>query len=349
MGGGERRGVIMAVMDKQLRWGVLSTANIGLKKVLPAMQRGAYSSVTAIASRDLNKAQQAAAALGIPTVYGSYEELLADPQIDAIYNPLPNHLHVPWTIKAAEAGKHVLCEKPIALTRAEAESLLAVRERTGVRIGEAFMIRCHPQWLRLRELLEQGRIGELRAVMGFFSYFNADPANIRNRVEYGGGALMDIGCYLIQGARYGFAQEPLRVVATIDRDPAMHTDRLTSALLEFPRGQAIFTCSTQAVPYQRMHFVGTKGRIEIEIPFNAPPDRPTRLFIDDGNLLGEGLETESFAVCDQYTLQGDAFSKAVLEGGEVPVPLEEAIRNMAVIEAVFNSARSGRWEAVRRA
>jgi len=339
----------MAIMNKKLRWGVLSTANIGLKKVLPAMQRGEYSSVTAIASRDLAKAQQAAASLGIPTAYGSYEELLADPKIDAIYNPLPNHLHVPWTIKAAEAGKHVLCEKPISLTVAEAQSLLAVRERTGVKIGEAFMVRCHPQWLRLRELLRQGRIGDLRAVMGLYSYFNADPGNIRNLVEYGGGALMDIGCYLIQAARYGFGQEPVRVVASIERDPAMHTDRLTSALLEFSAGQAVITCSTQMVPYQMLHFVGTKGRIAMEIPFNAPPDRPGRISIDDGESLFAGkIETESFAVCDQYTLQGDAFSRAVLEGGEVPVPLEEAICNMAAIEAIFNSAKSGGWEPVGR-
>jgi predicted dehydrogenase len=340
---------MMAIMNKKLRWGVLSTANIGLKKVLPAMQRGEYSSVTAIASRDLAKAQQAAASLGIPTAYGSYEELLADPKIDAIYNPLPNHLHVPWTIKAAEAGKHVLCEKPISLTVAEAQSLLAVRERTGVKIGEAFMVRCHPQWLRLRELLRQGRIGDLRAVMGLYSYFNADPGNIRNLVEYGGGALMDIGCYLIQAARYGFGQEPVRVVASIERDPAMHTDRLTSALLEFSAGQAVITCSTQMVPYQMLHFVGTKGRIAMEIPFNAPPDRPGRISIDDGESLFAGkIETESFAVCDQYTLQGDAFSRAVLEGGEVPVPLEEAICNMAAIEAIFNSAKSGGWEPVGR-
>ena len=333
-------------MDKKLRWGVLSTAAIGRNKVLPAMQKGSYCRIDAIASRDLAKAQQAAAQLGIPTAYGSYEELLADPEIDAIYKPLPNHLHVPWTIKAAEAGKHVLCEKPLSLTVAEAESLLAVRKRSGVKIGEAFMVRCHPQWLRVRELLRQGRIGTLRTVMGFFSYYNVDPANIRNHAEYGGGALMDIGCYLIQGARWGFEEEPRRAVACMECDPVMKTDRLTSAMLEFPSGQAIFTCSTQTVPYQRIHFVGTKGRIEIEIPFNAPPDRSARILIDNGNLLGEGIETEKFAACDQYTLQGDAFSKAVLEGREVPVPLEEAIKNMAVIEAIFNSAKSGSWEKI---
>ncbi len=333
-------------MSKKLRWGVLSTSNIGLKKVLPAMQLGQYTEVTAIASRDLTKAQKAATSLGISMAYGSYEELLADPNIDAIYNPLPNQLHVPWTIKAAEAGKHVLCEKPLSLTVAEAETLLAVRARTGVKIGEAFMVRTHPQWIRIRELIAEGRIGALRSVAGVFSYFNDDPSNIRNQVDCGGGALMDIGCYLVQASRYAFGQEPKRVVGCLDRDPQMHTDRLTSALLDFPDGQAIFTCSTQLVPYQRVHFFGTKGRIEIEIPFNAPPDRSTRLFIDDGSdLFGGSTFTETFPVCDQYTLQGDAFSKAVLENTEVPVPLEEAIKNMAVIEAIFNSARSGNWES----
>jgi predicted dehydrogenase len=336
-------------MSNKLRWGVLSTASIGRTKVIPAMQQGQYSSVIAIASRNLAKAQQAATALGIPTAYGSYEELLSDPNIDAIYNPLPNQLHVPWTIKAAEAGKHVLCEKPLSLTAAEAESLLAVRSRTGVKIGEAFMIRSYPQWLRLRELLAEDRIGELRSIVGFFSYFDTEPSGITNQVECGGGALMDIGCYLVHASRFAFAQQPTRVVALIDRDPQMRIDRLTSAILDFPSGQSIFTCSTQLVPYQRIHFLGTRGRIEIEIPFNAPADRPTRLFIDDsGDLFGGGITTETFPVCDQYTLEGDAFSKAVLEDTEVPVPVEDAIKNMAVIEAIVSSANSGHWEFPQR-
>jgi predicted dehydrogenase len=341
-------------MASKVRWGVLSTANIGLKKVIPGMQRGEYTSVVAIASRDRTKAREAAATLGIATAYGSYEELLADPNIDAIYNPLPNHLHVPWTIQAAEAGKHVLCEKPISMTVAEASALLAVRARTGVKIGEAFMVDCHPQWIRLRALLDQGRIGELRSVAGFFSYYNVDPGNIRNRADIGGGALMDIGCYMIHASRYAFRQEPARVLGLVDRDPRMKTDRLTSAILDFPAtgdfpgGQAIFTCSTQLAPYQRVHFIGTKGRIELEIPINAPNDRPTRLFIDSGSdLFGGGITTETFPVCDQYTLQGDAFSKAILDSTEVPVPLEDAIRNMAVIEAIFRSADTGLWETPR--
>ena len=334
-----------AFMSAKIRFGILSTANIGIKKVIPAMQQGQRTTVAAIASRDLNKARQAATALNIPTAYGSYEELLADPNIDAIYNPLPNPLHVPWTIKAAEAGKHVLCEKPISMTVEEAKSLLGVRDRTGVKIGEAFMIRSSPQWLRLRELLDEGRVGELRAVTGVFSYFNIKPENIRNRVETGGGGVYDIGCYLIHASRYAFRQEPARVVALLDRDPEMGTDRLTSALLDFPGGQATFSCSTQLMYYQRIHFLGTRGRIELEIPFNAPTDRPTRLFIDTtGDLTGSGITTETFPAGDQYTMQGDAFAKAIIEDTEVPVPVEDSIANMAVIEAIFRSANSGQWE-----
>ena len=332
---------------KKIRWGVLSTANIGVKKVLPAMQRGQLSSIAAIASRDLAKARAVATQLDIPTAYGSYEDLLAAPNIDAIYTPLPNQLHVPWTIKAAEAGKHVLSEKPIAMSADEARTLLAVRERTGVLIGEAFMIRSHPQWLRVRALMDEGRIGTLRSVAAYFSYFNTDPANIRNQPETGGGALYDIGCYCIQSARYAFGAQPTRVCGLIDRDPQLGTDRLTSALLDFPAGQAIFTSSTQLVPYQRVQLFGTKGRIEIEIPLNAPPARPPRLFIDDGSdITGARIVTETFPVVDQYTLQGDAFSRAILEGTPVPVSLEEGIANMAVIDAIFASAKSRQWEPV---
>jgi len=332
-------------MSNKVRWGILGAAGIAVKKVIPAMQKGEWSEVTAIASRDLRKAEQAAHALGIAKAYGSYEELLADPRVEAIYNPLPNHMHVPWSIKAAEAGKHVLCEKPLSMTAAEAKTLLAVRDRTGVKMGEAFMVRTHPQWLRVRELIVSGRIGHLRSVSGFFSYLNRDPANIRNIVEWGGGALMDIGCYPITISRFMFAAEPSQVLGLVERDPEMKTDRLSSAIMEFPAGQAVFTCSTQLVPYQRMHFMGTSGRIEIEVSFNAPNDRPCRIFIDDGrDLFGGGLATESFPVCDQYTIQGDVFSRAVREGTEVPVSIEDAIKNMAVIEAIFRSAESGRWE-----
>lgn len=332
-------------MPNKVRWGVLGVAAIAVRKVIPAMQQGQWSEVAAIASRDRDKAFRAAKELGVPRAYGSYEELLQDPDIEAVYNPLPNQLHVPWTIKAAEAGKHVLCEKPLSLNAAEARTLLAVRDRTGVKIGEAFMVRTHPQWLRTREIITSGAIGPLRSVLGFFSYHNPDPANIRNVREWGGGGLMDIGCYPIVTSRFAFGEEPVRVMGVIERDPQMKIDRLTSAILEFPSGQAIFTCSTQLVPYQRMQFFGTKGRVEVEIPFNAPNDRPCRIFIDDGSdLLGAGIRTEEIATCDQYTIQGDLFSQAVREGGEVPVSVEEGIKNMAVIDAIFRSAESGQWE-----
>ena len=335
-------------MANKIRWGVLGAANIALKKVIPAMQRAQVCEMAAIASRALGRARKAAAEVGIPKAYGSYEELLADPEIDAIYNPLPNHLHVPWSIRAAEAGKHVLCEKPLGLNVAEVRVLMEARDRTGVKIGEAFMVRTHPQWARAREIVRAGGIGELRSVVGVFSYFNRDPKNIRNVAEWGGGALMDIGCYPIVTSRFIYGAEPRRVSAAIERDPEMGVDRLTSAVLEFPAGHAVFTCSTQMMHYQRMQILGTQGRIEVEIPFNAPPDRPTRILVDTtGDLFGAGVRAEEFPVCDQYGIQGDLFSLAILNDGEVPTPLEESVRNMAVIDAVFRSGASGRWEEPR--
>jgi predicted dehydrogenase len=329
----------------KLRWGVLGVAGIAVDRVIPAMQQGELTEIAAIASRDLVKAQKAARRLGIPKAYGTYDELLADPEIEIIYNPLPNHLHLSWSVKAAEAGKHVLCEKPIGLSTDEARKLREARDRTGVKIGEAFMVRTHPQSLKALELVRAGRIGELRSIMGFFSYSNPNPANIRNILEYGGGGLMDIGCYPIFTSRFIFGEEPRRVLGLIERDPTMRTDRLSSAILDFPSGQSIFTCGTQLVPYQRMQIFGTRGRVEIEIPFNAPPDRPCRVFLDDGrDLFGSGIETFELPVCNQYTIQGDYFSRAVRDGGEVPVPLESSICNMAVIDAVFRSAESGHWE-----
>src|SRR3984957_3310673 len=309
------------------------------------MQAGEWSEIVAIASRDGKKAEDVARKLRIPKAYWSYEDLLADPEIEAIYNPLPNHRHVPWSTKAAEAGKHVLCEKPIALNVAEARALLNVRNRTGVKIGEAFMVRTHPQWLRTRELVRTGRTGELRSIVGVFSYFNRDAANIRNVLDWGGGGMYDIGCYPITMSRFIFSEEPSRVIGLVERDPEYQTDRLASVILNFSAGQSIFTCSTQLVPYQRMQFLGTKGRIEIENPFNAPNDRPCRIFIDDGrDVVGGAVTTETFPTCDQYTIQGDVFSRAVRGDGEVPVSLEDGIGNMAVIEAIFHSAETGRWE-----
>jgi len=323
---------------------VLSVSKFAMNKCIPGIQASAHCEVVAIASRDLAKSQAAAGTLGIAKAYGSYEELLADPTIDVIYNPLPNHLHAEWSIAAARAGKHVLCEKPLAMTAGEVRALIAARDEAKVIIGEAFMVRTHPQWQRTRDLVAGGRIGELRAATGFFSYTNVDPLNIRNRADVGGGAIWDIGCYPVTTSRMVFGAEPTRVTATIARDPQFGTDRLSSFILEYPQGHAIFTCSTQLAPYQRMQFIGTKGRIDVEIPFNAPPDRPTKIFIDDGGeLFGSGVTSESFETGDQYTWQADAFARAVHCEGPVPVPLEDSLKQVEVLTAIFEAAENGHW------
>ena len=329
----------------KVKWGVLGVASIARRKVIPGMQAGEWSEIAGIASRDLGKAREAAEKFGITKAYGSYEELLGDPEIEAVYNPLPNHLHLPWSVKAMEAGKHVLCEKPIGLNVSEAKELLAVRDRTGRKCGEAFMVRTHPQWLRARELVRSGKIGELRAIMASFSYFDREVNSIHNNFAGGGGALLDIGCYPIHTSRFIFGEEPSRVVGIVERDPEMKIDRLTSAILDYPSGQAIFTCSTQMVYHQSMEIFCTHGRIVLEIPYSAPLNAPTNIVIDEGRAgAGNQSSVETIAACNQYTIQGDLFSKAIREDGEVPVPLEDAIKNMAVIDAVFRSGVTGRWE-----
>lgn len=335
-------------MTDIVNWGVLSTALIGTGKVIPGMQRCARAKIAAIASREQATADSVAARFNIPRSYGSYEALLADPDIEAIYNPLPNHLHVPWTIRAMEAGKHVLCEKPIALTAAEAEQLVDARTRTGKLVAEAFMTRHTPWWKRTRALAQDGTLGDVRAIQTFFSYTLTDPANVRNQPEIGGGGLLDIGCYAINTARYVFGAEPLRVAAAIDRDPTMHVDRLTSAIMEFPEARHLtFTCSTQLAPHQRVTVVGTKARLEVLIPFNAPTDAPCEIMIDDGDgAAGGNPRIERFAIADQYTLQGDAFSRAIRGEGPLDFPIEDAIANMHAIDAVFRAAETYAWEAV---
>jgi predicted dehydrogenase len=330
---------------RKVKWGVIGVAKIATEKVIPAMQRGKVSEIAAIASRDPGKARTAAEKLGIPRAYGSYEDLLADPEIEAIYNPLPNEGHVPWTLKALAAGKHVLCEKPIALDAEEARPLIDARNRSGKLVAEAFMVRFHPQWRRARELARDGSIGETRAIQTFFSYRLLDPDNVRNRPP-GGGGLYDIGCYAILTARYIFGAEPTRVVATIDWDPKFKTDRLAGALLEFPGGRHLtFTVGTQSSAHQRVTIMGDAGRIEVMIPFNAPPDQPTEIAIDNGaDLIGGGRRVEKFPICDQYTLQGDAFSSAIVDEAKLEFPIEDAIANMRVIDALFRSAKSGSWE-----
>jgi predicted dehydrogenase len=333
-------------MAQKIRWGVLSTAKIGTKTVIPAMQQGELCTVAAIASRDAGKARAVADELGIERAHGSYEALLADPDIEAIYNPLPNHLHVPWSIKAMEAGKHVLCEKPVALDAEGARQLAEASARTGRLVAEAFMIRHHLQWQKARALIDEGRIGEARAVQTMFAYYLTDPANIRNQADIGGGGLYDIGCYAINTARYVFGAEPERVIGVFDNDPVMRTDRMMSGLAAFAGDRHLtFTCATQLVPTQRVQILGTRGRIEIEIPFNAPPDAPTRITVDDGrDLTGSGREAITLPAWNQYTAQGDAFARAIHGTAPLEWGIEDAVANMRVIDAFFRSARTERWE-----
>jgi predicted dehydrogenase len=325
---------------RRLRWGVLSTASIGRVKVIPAIQKAPHCEVVALGSRDEALATTVAGELGIPRAHGSYEALLADPDVEAVYIPLPNHLHATWAIAAAEAGKHVLCEKPLALSAADAERMIEVADRAGVRLMEAFMYRLHPTWVAVRELLAAGRIGRLTAVQSWFSYFNDDPTNIRNIVDVGGGALYDIGCYSVNLSRMLFGSEPERVEGIVIRDPTSGTDVVTSGMLRFGDGLATFTCSTRAEDDQRVDVYGTTGRISVEIPFNIPPDRPTRIFVTAGGdpPVAPLTETITFDVADPYTVEADAFAVAVLEGGPVPVPPADAVANLRVIEALVASA-----------
>ena len=329
-----------------IRWGVLGCANIAAKAVIPAIQSSRLGRVAAVASRDAGKAKEMAAQFGIAKAYGSYDDLLADPGIDAIYNPLPNHLHVPLTIKALEQGKPVLCEKPIALNGAEARTLAAAQKAAGLPVAEAFMVRHHPQWKKARTLLAEGQLGEVRAIQTVFSYYLDAPQNVRNQVDIGGGGLLDVGCYAINTARFLFGSEPTRAVALLERDPIFGTDRLTSGLLAFPEGrQLVFTCSTQLALTQKVTVLGTRGRLEIPIPFNAPPDLPTRIVLDDGRDLADGGREEIvIGPVDQYREQVDAFAETLLTGRPLETDLEDAIANMKVIDALFRSAASGRWE-----
>jgi predicted dehydrogenase len=326
---------------KPVKWGIISTANIGVAKVIPGMLKSRDIEIVAISSRRGKTARDWAAKLGIPKAYGSYEEMLADPEIEAVYNPLPNHLHVPLTLAAARAGKHVLCEKPVAITAREATKLRMGPE--GVVIAEAFMVRHATQWIAARDLVRKNKIGEVKAIQVLFSYFNRDPRNVRNQADIGGGGLLDIGCYPITVSRFIFGAEPQRVIAAFERDPKFKTDRLASGLADFGGGRQLsFAVSTQLAPYQRVNIMGTKGRIEIEIPFNAPPDRPNRYFVQ-GMTMNEGVWTE-LPVSDQYQLQAEAFGR-VIRGKQKPVwGVEDAIQNMRILDAFLRSEKTGRWE-----
>jgi predicted dehydrogenase len=342
--------------SKPVAWGVLGASHFAQMAAIPAMKQASLVSLLAVASRSLDRAKEAAKSTGASRAYGSYEELLADPEIEAVYNPLPNHLHVPWSVKAARAGKHVLCEKPLALSTAETAELVKAQRESGKLVAEAYMVRYHPQWRLVREVVESGRIGKVRAVQTAFSYRNEDLGNIRNQRETGGGALYDIGGYAINTARLVFGSEPTRVAAACDRDPRSGCDVLTSAILDFGTGQASFVVGTQHVGYQRVHVFGTDGHLEVEIPFNAPSDRPCRVFVDNGlvdapdftvkKVPEEVRELLPLSAANHYTLEFQSFSEAIRQGTQIENDLESAVLNMRVVDAVFRSAESGRWEAV---
>ncbi len=323
-----------------MRWGVLGVADIAVRKVIPAMKGSVMSLVEAIASRTQSKAAAAAEELGIPKAYGSYEALLADPTIEAVYIPLPNHLHLEWTLAAAAAGKHVLCEKPLALSSTDARRMIDASNQAGVILMEAFMYRLHPLWQEVRRLIGAGTIGELVAFQSFFSYRNLDPTDIRNQVTTGGGALLDIGCYPVNAARMLFGSEPGEVKALIRRHPDFGTDVITSALLDFGSRHATFTVSTMLEPHQRVDLVGSEGRLRIEIPFNIPPDRPNRIAIFAGGRppVDPGVKVVEIPTSDQYGVQADAFAAAVRSGGPVPTDPIDAVRNLEVLERIVDDA-----------
>jgi predicted dehydrogenase len=324
----------------ELRWGVVSTAKIGVEKVIPAIQSATNCRVVAIASRDRTRASEVAGRLGIPRTHGSYEAMLADPEVDAVYVPLPNHLHAEWTLTAARAGKHVLCEKPLATSMEDTERMIAGCRDAGVLLMEAFMYRLHPTWEAVVGLVRSGRIGRLVAIQSWFSYFNDDPANIRNIAAFGGGALFDIGCYPINVSRMLFDAEPLEVGASLVRDPSTGVDVLTSAVLSFGAGIASFTCGTRAEPDQRVDVYGTEGRISVPIPFNIPPDLPTTVAVTAGGdpPVRPDTEVRTFEPVDQYTIQAERFARSVLEGEPLPIPTEDALGNLRTIERVFAAA-----------
>jgi predicted dehydrogenase len=328
---------------KPVKWGIISTANIGMQKVIPGMMKSKLLQVAGIASRDLRRAKAAAKSLGIDKAYGSYEEMLEDPEIEAVYNPLPNHLHVRLSLQAARAGKHVLCEKPVSMS---AKGAIALRNApAGIHIAEAFMVRHALQWIDAKARIKKGEIGDVRAIQVLFSYFNNDPKNVRNMADIGGGGMLDIGCYPITISRFIFGDDPIRGAATIDYDPKFKTDRLAGAILEFSKGRHLtFTISTQLAPYQRVHIMGTKGRIEIEIPFNAPPDKPNRLFVQGMN-MNEG-KWHSFPVSDQYQLQAESFSRVIRKKEKLMWGVEDAITNMRIIDGLFKSGKGGKFEKI---
>jgi predicted dehydrogenase len=327
---------------KPVVWGVLSVSVHYALRIHTYLSKSPLVQLRGIASRDKKRAETAARELGMPRAYGSYEELLADKEIEAVYIPLPNHLHAEWVKKAADAGKHVLCEKPFAMNAREAEQAFAHAKSKGVLVMEAFMYRFHPQWKRAREIVKAGEIGSVHAVSTVFTYMLKDPTNIRNILAAGGGGIPDIGCYAVSSARFLIGREPTRVISLVHRDPDLGTDILSSGILDFGTTRSVFTVGTQSHPAQRVDVLGSGGELSVLLPFNAYPDAPLQVSVS----TGIGTRQVYTPATDQYVEMFEAFSRAVREGGAVPTPPEDAIANMKVLDALFKSEKSGAWEKV---
>ncbi|MGF1635565.1 MAG: Gfo/Idh/MocA family protein [Cyclobacteriaceae bacterium] len=331
-------------MARKVKWGILGVAHIATANVIPGMMNDPFCEIYGIASRSIEKAKSAASKFNIPKFYGSYEALISDPDIEAVYIPLPNHLHVTYTEACIKAGKHVLCEKPFSLQAHEILPLIKMRDAAKVKVGEAFMVHAAPQWIKAMDIIASKELGTVSSIMGFFSYSALPDDNYRNNPEFGGGALLDIGCYPIHTSRWAFGEEPTKVIATIAYDEKFGIDKLSSAILEFPSGQCIFSCGNQMVPYQRMNIFGTKKRLEVVVPFNPSAEQSVYLIKDSGNLLDGSSMNIEIPTSNQYAEQSKAFNQAIIDDTEVPVTLENAFKNMAVIDALFKSAKSGKWE-----
>jgi predicted dehydrogenase len=326
------------------RWGVLSTAKIGREQVLPALADSTNGVLAAVASRDVSKARDLADRFGVPHAYGSYEELLAADTVDGVYIPLPTASHVEWAVKAADAGKHVLVEKPLALKAEDIAQVIEARDRNGVVVSEAFMVTYHPQWAKVRDLIAEGAIGTLKRVQGAFTYYNVDPVNMRNRPELGGGALPDIGVYPVVTTRFASGAEPLRVQATVERDQTFGTDTHSSVRADFGSFELSFYLSTQLAARQAMAFHGDKGVIEVAAPFNAGVYDDHRVTLWSQN-HGEA-RTFRFPGTSQYRLQAEAFARKAAGENVAVFALEESVNNQKVIDAIYRAGESGGWEAV---
>ncbi len=325
-----------------LQLGILGVSNFFRKRIAIPIPTSPVIDMVALASRSEEKARQAAQEYGVARAYGSYDALLNDPQVDAVYISLPNHLHAEWIKRAADAGKHVLCEKPLALDAAEAQDCLDYAAERGVTVMEAFMYRLHPQWLHVRNIIRQQEIGSIHLVESFFGYNNTDPSNIRNQPDTGGGALLDVGCYAVSASRFLTGSEPQRVISLAQVDANFGTDVLFTGMLDFGMARATFTVATQTFPYQRVTVHGSSGVISLTIPFNAHADTDAEVIVT----TRVGTREIYLPAEDQYILEFEAFAQAVNDQAVPPISPADTVNNMRVLDALKKAHQTGQWESV---